>query len=182
MIESRISRKYAAALFSTAKRINQVEAMSRDLDAVSDLLRKNRVLTDLLESPQIAQGEKKELISTVLKGRISEALFSFLALVLSKHRIQYLLSMSEEFQSLVRRHQGIVQARVGTAHATEPALLEKIRRQLEKNTGKKVEMETEIDSSLIGGIVIVLDDKIIDKSIRHQLRRLKEQMMTSRAY
>jgi len=97
-------------------------------------------------------------------------------LVVSKHRIQYLLSMAEEFQRLVKEDQGIVEARLITARSADQALVDQIRQELEENTGKKVEIKLEVDPSLIGGIVVILGDKIIDRSIRYQLSQLKEQM------
>ncbi|HEX7402256.1 MAG TPA: ATP synthase F1 subunit delta [candidate division Zixibacteria bacterium] len=182
MIESRIARKYAAALFSSSKRIRQVESISADLETISDLLRKLPHLKSFLESPQILEKEKEELITATFKGRISEALFSFLLLVLNKHRIPYLLPMAEEFKRLVKEDQGIISARLISARQMEPSLNEQIKTELEKSSGKKVEIETQLDPNLIGGMIIILGDRIIDRSIRHQLSQLKEQMSALRVY
>ena len=176
MIESRVAIKYATALFRTAKKTNQVEMISHDLEVLSNLLRKNLLLKNFLESPQVLEKDKKELLSSTFKPQISEALFSFLLLVVSKHRIGYLLSMAEEFQRLVKEDQGIVEARLITARSADQTLVDQIRQELEKSTGKKVEIKLEIDTYLIGGIVVILSDKIIDRSIRYQLGQLKEQM------
>jgi len=182
MIESRVAIKYATALFRTAKRINQVESISSDLELISDLVGKNPLLKIFLESPQILEKEKTGLFSTTFKDRISEALLSFLVLVVSKHRIPYLLPMTEEFIRLVKGDQGIVQARLITARVIDQTLVEQIKFELEKNTEKKVEMEIETDPNLIGGIVIIVGDRIVDRSIRHQLSQLKEQMSTLRVF
>ena len=182
MIESRVAIKYATALFRTAKKINQVESISSDLELISDLVGKNPLLKNFLESPQILEKEKKGLFSTTFKDRISEALFSFLMLVVSKHRIQYLLPMAKEFNRVAKEDQGIVQARLITARVVDEKLVEQIKQELEKETKKKVEMKLETDPSLIGGIVIILGDRIIDRSIRHQLNQLKEQMSALRVY
>jgi F-type H+-transporting ATPase subunit delta len=182
MIESRVAAKYATALFRTAKRIAQLESISRDLTTLSELLIRNVLLKHFVESPQVLEKDKKELFTSTFKPLISEALFSFLMLVLSKHRIQYLLSMAEEFQRLVKEDQGIVEARLITARSLDQTLASQIREELEKNTGKKVEMKLEVDPSLIGGIVVILGDKIIDRSIRHQLSQLKDQMSSLKVY
>ena len=176
MIESKVAIKYATALFRTAKRTNQVERISHDLEALSHLLRKNLLLKNFLESPQVLEKDKKQLLSSTFKPLISEALFSFLLLVVNKHRIGYLLSMAEEFQRQVKEDQGIVEARLITARSADQTLVDQIRQELEKTTGKKVEMKLEVDPSLIGGIVVILGDRIIDQSIRYQLAQLKGQM------
>ena len=176
MIESRVAIKYATALFRTAKRTAQVESISRDLVTLSELVNTNVLLKNFVESPQVEEKDKKQLLTSTFKALISEALFSFLMLVLSKHRIQYLAPMTNEFQRLVKEDQGIVEARLVTARSLDQALADEVREELERSTGKKVEMKLEVDPSLIGGIVIVLGDKIIDRSIRHQLGQLKDQM------
>jgi len=176
MIESKVAIKYATALFRTAKRTNQVENIFHDLEALSNLLKDNPLLKNFLESPQVLEKDKKELLNSTFKPLISEALFSFLMLVVSKHRIQYLLSMAEEFQRLVKEDQGIVEARLITARSVDQVLVDQIRQELEENTGEKVEIKLEVDPHLIGGIVVILGDKIIDRSIRYQLSQLKEQM------
>jgi F-type H+-transporting ATPase subunit delta len=182
MIESRLAGKYGTALFRTAKRINQVERISHDLEVISELVGKSPLLKNFLESPQILEKEKKELISTTFKDLIPEALFSFLMLVVSKHRIQYLIPIASEFGRLVKEDQGIVEARLIAARIIDQKLVEEIRQELEKSTDKKVEIKIEIDPDLIGGIVIILGDRIIDRSIRYQLNQLKEQMSTLRVY
>ncbi len=182
MIESRVAGKYAHALFSAAKRKNQLDTISADLGTISRLLTEFPHLKTLLESPQILEKEKRELISNTFNGRISEVLFSFFLLVLSKHRIAFLLPMADEFGRLVKEDQGIVTARLITARQLEPALMKDIVYELEKTTRKIIEIKTELDPGLIGGIVIVLGDRIIDRSIRYQLSQLKEQMSTLRVY
>jgi len=182
MIESRVAIKYATALFRTSKRTGQTESISRDLTTLSELWSTNKLLKSFVESPQIEEKDKKELFTSTFRPLISEALFSFLMLVLGKHRIQYLESMTNEFQRLVKEDQGIVEARLITARSLDRALAEELREELEKATGKKVEMKLELDSILIGGIVIVLGDKIIDRSIRYQLGRLKDQMLALRVH
>lgn len=182
MIESRAAAKYATALFRTAKRMNQVKSISNDLLAICDLLSKNPLLKSFLESPQVLEKDKKELIRSSFEPLISEVLFSFLMLVVSKHRIQYLLPMTEEFQRLVKEDQGIVEARLVTARSADQSLVDEIRQEMEKSTGKTVEMKLQVEPSLIGGIVIILGDKIIDKSIRYQLNQLREQMSTLKVY
>jgi F-type H+-transporting ATPase subunit delta len=182
MIESRVAVKYATALFRTAKRTAQLESISRDLAALSGLLSTNVLLKNFVESPQVLEKDKKEFLTSTFQPLISQALFSFLMLVLSKHRIQYLVSMTEEFQRLVKEDQGIVEARLITARSLDQVLAGQIREELEKSTGKTVEMKLQVDPSLIGGIVVILGDKIIDRSIRHQLSRMKDKMSALKVY
>jgi F-type H+-transporting ATPase subunit delta len=78
---------------------------------------------------------------------------------------------------LVKEDQGILQARVITARALDPVFKNRLKEELEKSTNKKIEMILKIDPQIIGGIIVILGNKIIDRSIRHQLDELKEEML-----
>jgi F-type H+-transporting ATPase subunit delta len=177
MIESQVARRYATALFRTAKRVDQVDKILDDLKAIADLLRKDPNLKNFLEAPQILDQYKRELFTTAFKDLVSEALFSFLILVLDKHRIQYLLAMAKEYEELVKEDQGILPARIITARELDPVFRNKLKEELEKSTGKKIEMLLKIDPQIIGGMIVILGNKIIDRSIKHQLDELKEDML-----
>jgi F-type H+-transporting ATPase subunit delta len=182
MIESQVARRYASALFRTAKRVDQVDRILDDLKAIADLLRKDPNLKNFLEAPQILDQYKRELFTMAFKHLVSEALFSFLVLVLEKHRIEYLLAMTAEYERLVKEDQGILQARVITARALDPVFKNRLKEELEKNTGKKIEMILMIEPKIIGGIIVILGNKIIDRSIRHELDELKEEMLALRVH
>jgi len=182
MIESQVARRYTTALFRTAKRISQVGRILDDLKAIADFLRKDPNLKKFLEAPQIQDQYKRELLTTTFEHLVSEALFSFLILVLQKHRIKYLLAMAEEYERLVKEDQGILQAHVITARALDPVFNHRLKEELEKNTGKRIEMILVIEPKIIGGIIVILGNKIIDKSIRHQLDELKEEMLALRVH
>jgi len=182
MIESQVARRYATALFRTAKKVDQVNRILEDTKAIADLLRKDPNLKKFLEAPQILDQYKKELFTSAFEHLISEALFSFLILALEKHRIEYFLAMAEEYERLVKEDQGILQAHVITARALDRAFASRLKEELEKNTGKRIEMILVVEPEIIGGIIVILENKIIDKSIRHQLDELKEEMLALRVH
>jgi F-type H+-transporting ATPase subunit delta len=182
MIESQVARRYASALFRTAKRVDQVDRILDDLKAIADLLRGDPNLKNFLEAPQILDQYKRELITTVFKHLVSEVLFSFLLLVLNKHRIEYLLAMTAEYERLVKEDQGILQARIITARALDSIFKSRLKEELEKSTDKKIEIILRIEPQIIGGIVVILGNKIIDQSIKHELDELKEKMLALRVH
>ena len=182
MIESQVARRYDIALFRTAKRTDQVDGISAHLKTIANLLRKDPNVKEFLVAPQILDQYKRELFTTAFKHLVSEALFSFLILVLEKHRIEYLLAMAEEYERLVKEDQGILQAHVVTARAFDRAFASRLKEGLEKNTGKRIEMISKIDPEIIGGIIVILGNKIIDASIRHQLDELREEMLALKVH
>jgi F-type H+-transporting ATPase subunit delta len=182
MIGSRVAAKYAVALFRAARHAGELERISNDLMTVSGLLRKDPRLKDFLESPQVSEKEKKNLLSLSLKPSVSPALFSFLVLILEKHRIHYLESMAEEFEKLFKENQGILDARLITARELDQTLHYQIRQELEKHTGKRIQVHTQVEPALIGGAVVMVGDKVIDRSVRHQLNQLRDQMLALKVH
>ena len=176
MIGSRIAAKYAVALFRAAKRAGEIASISDDLRVISELLGSDPSLKHFLESPQVSDKNKRDLLGLSVKPSVSQTLFSFLLLVLEKHRIHYLQPMAEEFEGLVKEDQGILDARLITARELDQTLRVEIQQELERSTGKRIQVQTQIEPQLIGGVVVMVGNKVIDRSIRYQLNQLKEQM------
>lgn len=102
----------------------------------------------------------------------------FVAFLIAKGRKEYLRSVFRKFIELYNREVGVKYARL-TAVGDSPALTEKIRTLLEKQTGCKVNMETVVDPGLIGGFVVEVDGYTLDASVRHQIDTVRRQFMVS---
>jgi F-type H+-transporting ATPase subunit delta len=101
-------------------------------------------------------------------------LTSFLNLLIEKKRVDVLPDIAREVQVMVDREENISHGSVTSAVKLNKALLKKIQATLEKITGNKVILETQVDPSIIGGIVAKVGDLVLDGSIRTQLNGLKE--------
>jgi F-type H+-transporting ATPase subunit delta len=99
---------------------------------------------------------------------------NFLNLLIEKKRADILPDIAEEMQVLVDRDQNISHGSITSAIDLDQTLLDKIQATLEKLTGKKVILATQVDPSIIGGIVAKVGDMVLDGSIRAQLNGLKE--------
>ncbi len=182
MISSEVGKKYAAALFKTAKKNKLTDSVLENFRLILKLLEENLLFKNLLEAPQVREKEKKELLNNLFKGRISELLLSLLTLLVDKKRIQYLFDIFPEYERLVKEDKGIVVAEVTTAIPLDETMCQRLQEKLERKTRKKIEMQKKVDLDIIGGMLVVLGDKVIDRSIRYQLSELKERISGVRVH
>ncbi len=103
---------------------------------------------------------------------------NFVSFVIAKGRKEYLRPVFRKFVELYNREAGISCIRL-TVVRESPVLTEKLQALLEKQTGRRVVMETAVDAELIGGFVIEVDGYTLDASVRHQIDSIRRQFMVS---
>lgn len=179
MAEISITRRYAQALFHTALREGVTETIETDLETVDALLRSTPTLLRIMRAPTIARARKKDLLEKVFADKISGLTLRFLFLIVDKRRETILPDINREFRALSYTHRNIqfVTARVARPLTAEER--EDLDRTLEARTGKTIEIQEEVDPSLIGGVVLRIGDTIIDGSVAGQLRRLRQRLIGS---
>ncbi len=176
-----VAGRYAAALYDIAstekvspKDISMVDKVEEELIAVDQILQENIDLQKLLYHPQITPAAKKELLSQLFKGSISDVTGNFLALLVDRRRETYFSDIAAEFVALANAGRNIVAAQVASAVDLNDKEKGELNGILARLTGNKVQTAFTIDPSLIGGVVVRMGDKIIDGSIKTRLASLKE--------
>ncbi len=167
------NKEYATALFSLATENNAVDQYEKSLVEISNFFKENPDYIKVLESPAIPLSERISFIDGAFASTYTEYLVSFIKVLCENGHIAQIASCIDEFVELVRIYKNRT---VATIYYVEPltdeqksALLDK----LQKISGKVIEPKFIKDESLIGGIKIQIDDKIIDGSIKNRLNRAK---------
>lgn len=176
MIAEQVSQRYAKALFMAAKGRNLIEKAYEQFDVLKQVLQKDRALLDFLTAPQVPDERKLELVNNVFGPRIEKLFVEFLFILMDKHRIGYLPQIIDTFERLVEVEKGIVRVRVITAVQLSPDEERDATARLSARTGRKVLMEKKVDPSIMGGMIVIIDDEIIDGSVRHGLKMIEEQL------
>lgn len=176
---STVARRYAQAVFEIARDANTFEAWERDL-SVLDAVMSDPVTRGFLESPKTSETDKRALLDKAMESAQPEAK-QLTALLLERRRLSAVPEIFEQFQSLVLKEKGIVVANVTTAVPLDAAGEKMIQQQLSELVGKEVEVHTQVDPAIIGGMVARIGDNLIDGSVSNQLRRLHERLTTSNA-
>ena len=166
-------KEYATALFILASEENCRDEIFHDLTVVRNAFEEHAELQELLSSPAIAKSERLGVIDAVF-GSLGEYTVSFLKLLCEKQMIHGLKDMADEFENMLEASRNLTVAKVTSAVALTEKELKALKEKLETMCGHTVVIETSVDETILGGMVIVLDDKVIDASLRHRLSDVKE--------
>lgn len=172
------ARRYAQAIFEIALERKELDKWQSDLGKITDL-DKDAVFVAVLESPKFRLDDKTKLLSERLDD-INPLALNLVCLLVTKGRFGMVGDIAGEYQRLLDSYRGIEHAEAITAIPLADADKQKLAERLSAVTGKKVVLESEVDSSLIGGIVVRVGGKLIDGSIRSQLLALKGELAGAR--
>ncbi|QOV22759.1 ATP synthase F1 subunit delta [Anabaenopsis elenkinii] len=168
-----IASPYSQALLSLAQSKNLTEEIGADARSLLALLGVNQDLKNFISNPFIKNENKQVLIKQILGEGANPYLRNFLLLLVDKRRISFLEAVLEQYLVLLRQLNQTALAEVTSAvplsEAQQQAVVEKV---LAMTKASQVELQTKIDSDLIGGVIIKVGSQVIDASIRGQLRRL----------
>jgi len=178
LIEESLVKGYAQALFEVAAKKGDTGDIEKDLDDIKELLGTNKKFRDILYHPSIIKTDKKDLINKVVVPQCSSKWVKNLLFVLiDKRRERILDYLPDVYKGVAGKIRGVVSVKVQTAiQLTEERLL-KLQKSLEKLTKKKVEIETVVNKDIIGGMIIRIENTIIDGSITNQLKNLKKSLL-----
>lgn len=179
-IDPALARRYAAALHASARKRDLLDRVEADLAATTALLAAEPAFRDFLLSPDVLDEHKAEILARTLRPRLAPLSFHFLLLLFKKRRLDHLGAIHDGLVELVNADRGIWRAAVTTAVSMKKEHQEKIRAQLEAVTGKTIKLELEVDPEILGGVVLVMNNKIIDGSVRRSLDRLRDELAAVR--
>ena len=130
---------------------------------------------DAVTNPLYPLDVRQKVMARIAESVQADAIMtSFLNLLIEKKRAGILPDIAQEMQVMVDKDQNISHGSIVSAIDLDQAVLVKIQATLEKLTGNKVILETQVDPSIIGGIIAKVGDLVLDGSIKTQLNGLKE--------
>ncbi len=177
MIEKSVAVGYAQALFEVANEKGDAEEVGKDLEGIKELLETNKKFRDILYHPSIIKDAKKDIINKTIGPQCSKWVRNLLFILIDKRRERMLDYLADMFKEVARRIRGVTCIKVQTVFPLTDSKLNRLKESLEKLMKKKVELETEINEDIIGGMVINMGNKIIDGSMLNQLRNLKKKLL-----
>lgn len=175
MRQTILARRYAKAIFSLAREGNVVDGYRDMLRSAADVFSTVPEMADALTNPVYPLDARLKVMAKLAElVKADRTMESFFRLLVEKKRAGLLPEISGEMERMADAAQNVTHGTVISAIPLDGALQEKIQGTLEKITGGKVMLDTRVDSSIIGGIITRIGDKILDGSIRTQLTGLKD--------
>ena len=171
-----LARRYAKALFSLGKEQGKTEEYCSILNNIASLYADLASgVGDAVTNPLYPLDVRQKVMVKIAESAEADALMTaFLNLLIEKKRADILPDIAEQMQAMVDKDQNVSHGSIISAVDLDTTLLGKIQATLEKLTGNKVILETQVDPSIIGGIIAKVGDLVLDGSIRTQLNGLKE--------
>ncbi len=174
---SGVAGRYATALFELARDQKVVDAVKADLDKFEGLLGESADLTRLVRSPVFTADEQAKALSAVLdQAGIGGLTANFLKVLTRNRRLFAVRDVVKAFRVLVAKFKGEATADVTVAEPLSDKNLESLKAALKSVTGKDVDLNVNVDPSIIGGLVVKLGSRMVDSSLRTKLNSIKHAM------
>ena len=171
-----VSKVYGDALFELALEKQSVDTLFEEAAGVREVFAQNQDLMQFLTHPKIGREEKNAAIRNIFDGRGSDVT-GFLVLIVDKGRADELDAVLGYFLSVVKEYKKIGVVSVTSAGALDSAQREKIEQKLLATTDyETLEVHYKVDTTLIGGLIIRIGDRVVDSSIRTKLSRMERQL------
>lgn len=172
MIGNQIGKRYAEAIYEVAVQRNEVKSIYDVLNATMELYKTDIDFRNFITHPLIKENEKKETLKKIFSD--SNDGVEILFYILEKGRIAQIREIVAEFVKLDYAKNQILDVEATFAVALSDEQKEKLSKNLENKTGKKIKLVVNVDKSLIGGGIIKIGDEVTDGSIRRQLETLTQ--------
>jgi F-type H+-transporting ATPase subunit delta len=170
-----IARVYSEALFEVALDKGKLDEIHEQLGEISDTLAENRDLQVFFFSPYFSSAEKRDGISRAIHGANAE-LVNFLELLAEKHRMPALFRIRKRFDELWAKENKRLGVTVTSAVELDSGIVESIGAEIEKQTGQTIELSSEVDPDIIGGLKLQVGNMVLDASIRSRLDKLRREV------
>lgn len=176
-ISQGIAARYATALFDLAKDSGALSALEADAAALAEALKGSQDLSSVIASPVIARGDQANAVSALASAmKLNDLTANTLSLMAQKRRLFVLPQFLAALNDLIAEEKGEVTAEVTAATALSPAQAAQLAETLKARVGKTVKLNTTVDESLIGGLIVKLGSTMIDTSVKSKLASLQNAM------
>ncbi|MEY2925516.1 MAG: hypothetical protein RLZZ337_2067, partial [Bacteroidota bacterium] len=177
MASSRIAARYSKSLLDLAIEKGQLEQVKSDMDGVVQVCDTSKDLVNLLQNPIVNAESKKAILNKVFAEN-SDTTKEFVGFLVDKKREQELPLVAQQFIASYDHMKGITKATVVSAVQLSTDTMTKVKKYITGLLGKEeIQLHNEVDSSIIGGIIIKHEDRLLDMSVSKELREIRKTLI-----
>ena len=170
-----IAEVYARSLFEVAKEHDVLDRVHDELGEFADALDDDRTLQVFLFSPYFSSNEKRDGVRKVVSDA-DERVVNFLELLAERHRLPALFRIKREFDALWAEENQLLPVTVTSAVDLDEGLVKEIGERIQEQTGRKVELSSNVDPEVLGGLVVRVGNMVLDASVRNRLEQMRKQV------
>jgi len=170
-----IAAVYARSLFEVAREQDKLDAVREQLGEFSAALSENRDLQVFFFSPYFSTAEKEEGLDRVVSGA-DPVILNFLELLIEKHRMPALMRIRANYEALWEEENKLLPVHITSAVELDGSIVKQLGDRISEQTDRKVEVSSNVDPDILGGIVVRVGNSVLDASVRNRLERLRRQV------
>lgn len=168
---------YSNAMYSVAKEMDRLFEVRDELKQINEIFKNNPDFLEILCNPSVVNAYKKKLINNVFKDNTLDSCYNFLNVLVDKRRLYNFEGIVKEFNELVSHNEGISEGIIYSVRPLTDDRIKAFERETENLLKTKVKLVNELDSTLIGGVSILVEGKLIDASLKSRLRGLSYELL-----
>ena len=177
MIENLIGKRYAEALGGSIEKDSLLSTALENLQALQSAFEVQGQLSGFFANPAISLEKKNDLVGALCdKLKVEQGVRNLMLLLSERKKILYLKNILEYFERIVDRRLNQIRVSVFSADKLAKTNIERLRSALGEQYGKTVLIDTQVDESLIGGVLLKIGDQVADATIKNRLTLLKQKL------
>tara|TARA_Y100001970_G_scaffold282110_1_gene394279 strand:- start:549 stop:1106 length:558 start_codon:yes stop_codon:yes gene_type:complete len=174
---SEISQRYALALYELSKENNETEEFVLNVNSFKKIFSSNKEFRNFVKNPTYTAENQKIIFDKILNiMNLNKLVKNFFSLLIIKKRIYFLENIIDEFLKLISTKRGQISGSLISAKKIDDKTIKDIETAISANIKRTIKLESKIDESLIGGIVIQIGSLMIDTSLKNKLQKYKKLM------
>ena len=166
---------YARSLIELAG--DSAEAVGQEIGDLRQIVEDSPTFASFLADPGISEAERAGVLQRVFKGKVSPLMWNFLGVLNLKGRLGRLADIAGAYDEMLDEKLGKVEVDLTVAQPLSPEQLAAARQKISAALGKEAVVHSHVDDSIIGGMIVRVQDKLLDASVRYQLQAMKEQLL-----
>ncbi len=177
MIHQAVVERYARTFLLAGKQADALKDLEKDFLLVKEVLKMNPEFQAFIKNPVISSEDKELVIKKSFESKVSLLTIHILQLLIKKNRLELLAPVLDEFQNVLDTHNNVVKGTVYSVTPLEDSQLSEITKKYEQRNNIVHIFDNKIDSSLLGGFVVRVGDKVEDLSLQNKLEHLKNKLL-----
>lgn len=171
-----VASRYGLALYSLALEENKIDSWQKDVKTLKSIFEENTDFIMILGSSFLSLEERIEILEKTLVG-VDKNIVALIDVIMENNRTDLILDVFENFNSYCNQYRGVSEGLIYSTLKLDQTVIDQIEKKISKIENNKVELKNVIDPSLIGGVKIVIKDRIYDGSIKHSIEMMKKDLL-----
>ncbi|HBF88858.1 MAG TPA: ATP synthase F1 subunit delta [Bacteroidales bacterium] len=179
MNQSKITVRYAKALFLTSKEKGLLEKVYSDVFSLYEIFRTVKEINLLYNDPVIKTSQKIKITERVFSNSVNKLVFDFLKLIITNKRESHILDIIRNFIDLYKKEKNIKTAYLSTSGIVDQEIIKELTENIKKALNSEIELHHKTDEEIIGGFVLKIEGSQYDASVATRLKILKRELINT---